>query len=614
MSAYDRAARCTPRAARPRPRPCASANPRLALPPCAASSARPSLPSLSPAPSPARLRRPSTKSAWRGAFSSASPAWTFELAFKAQLDRDADAAEKCFWISFEDFLCHFQSLYVCRTWDDTKPGWRHTVAAGAWQGPTAQGLREDVHLNPQFSLELQAPTSLILTLKHFAPAQPPAALYVVSRAAENSVRLDLAHYEALAERQQAVREEQLDLAVEAAARAREVNSQAQIADFGATFRLPARGQAAVDLILQSPGLRTPGSGARTPTLTSRSASKASLFKAGAPPKAPATPSARATTAAGAGAGAAAGAGGADEQRAPPPPKSSIGRESGSSCSPWDAGAEAPLLPATDGRVYGLTASNVVATSGAPASGDLRVFVNLPPGRYTVLCAARDKGAEGAFGLSVHATSSVVVSQLWPPTITEAGIAPARVFPPTRRLDDISEDDDEDEDGGGSGGSGGDAAGSGASGGAFGAALAAAGRGALAALRSLGFVDGNSNSAVEGFRRAEVSAFVAASNRYRRATEGALVDARAAFLKTGVPRTPDGKLLFEHRVFTAANGAAPEVDAFAAPPPEAAAAASPTTAEEEGAGGEEEEEEGASEGGEGDEGEEEDEEEQGDENV
>ena len=70
-----------------------------------------------------RLREPpSTTSEWRGAFCRSSPAWTFELVFAASYSQEDDLRDKCFWMHFDDFLNHFQSLYVCRTFDDTRPG------------------------------------------------------------------------------------------------------------------------------------------------------------------------------------------------------------------------------------------------------------------------------------------------------------------------------------------------------------------------------------------------------------------------------------------------------------------------------------------------------------
>ena len=456
-----------------------------------------------------------------------------------------------------------------------------------------------MHLNPQFSLELQAPTSLSLTLKQLpaaegAPASAhAAALYIVSRSAENDVRLDLAHYEALAEQRAVQHEERLDRAIATAAREREVNSQAQIADFGATFRLPARGQAAVDLILQSPSLRSPGasSPAPRPARSASRAASATLFKAASSPGGALASGgggggegggSGGVTGGGGDAAAAAASFGARSLRDEAIAHSALGRESGASCSPWDAGAEAPLLAFTDGRVYGLTSSNVAATSGAPSSADLRVFASLQPGRYTVLCATQDKGAEGAFGLSIQATSSVSVTQLWPPTVSEGAISAAREFPETRRAEDVDEDEDEDVGdaaGGAAGGSGGGLRARGG-GGLFAAAVAAAGRRIAAASRlvvraqrALGLGDGHSSDMIESLKTHEATDFVRASNAYARAQDAALAAARAAFTRTGVPRTKEGTLLFDHRVFAASDGSAPEVDVISVAP-EAAAAEAP----------------------------------------
>lgn len=93
----------------------------------------------------------------------------------------------------------------------------------------------------------------------------------------------------------------------------------------------------------------------------------------------------------------------------------LGRETGSNLSLWDASATNPLIECEDDRVFALTSSNVVATSGKPVSKrTIELTAMLKPGKYTILAATAFPTQEGAFTLSIEATSPYKVRQIWPP--------------------------------------------------------------------------------------------------------------------------------------------------------------------------------------------------------
>jgi hypothetical protein len=95
--------------------------------------------------------------------------------------------------------------------------------------------------------------------------------------------------------------------------------------------------------------------------------------------------------------------------------SGLGREHGAALSVYETGAMLPFFDATDGRVYALTASNVMATSGAPeAARSITLHAHLDPGTYVLLAAPQHTGQEAGFGLFIESTEACVVQQLWPP--------------------------------------------------------------------------------------------------------------------------------------------------------------------------------------------------------
>ena len=93
----------------------------------------------------------------------------------------------------------------------------------------------------------------------------------------------------------------------------------------------------------------------------------------------------------------------------------LGREHGTSLSTFETDTDFPLFDATDGRVYALTASNLVATSGSPnALPCIVLHAHLEPGTYVILAATERPGQEAGFGLTIESTETLVTQQLWPP--------------------------------------------------------------------------------------------------------------------------------------------------------------------------------------------------------
>ena len=104
---------------------------------------------------------------WKGDFSDNSPMWTKRLKKKLGWQQTDDGT---FWMSFDDFIIAFRSLFVCRYLDPKK--WVHNKASGWWRDAdeTAAGSPGfhnpdcSVNKNPQFSIRVDRPTELIITV------------------------------------------------------------------------------------------------------------------------------------------------------------------------------------------------------------------------------------------------------------------------------------------------------------------------------------------------------------------------------------------------------------------------------------------------------------------
>jgi hypothetical protein len=135
-----------------------------------------------------KLRNPPGDHAeWRGDWGDLSPLWNRRLKHKLGWTDDDD---NTFWMSFDDFCNAFRSLYLCKRLDSKR--WPSIKIDHTWsvEDGTAVGLPSkhnpacDVELNPQFSLKIDRPTEVCITLSQVDPeglANPevhPVAFYI----------------------------------------------------------------------------------------------------------------------------------------------------------------------------------------------------------------------------------------------------------------------------------------------------------------------------------------------------------------------------------------------------------------------------------------------------
>ena len=86
---------------------------------------------------------------WRGAYSDSDPIWdTMSKNEKERLGY-TELKDGTWWMSFQDLLCEFDELSVCRLMD----GFQVHHVVGHWRNNTASG-RNAAHLSPQFHLHL----------------------------------------------------------------------------------------------------------------------------------------------------------------------------------------------------------------------------------------------------------------------------------------------------------------------------------------------------------------------------------------------------------------------------------------------------------------------------
>ncbi|CCI46915.1 unnamed protein product [Albugo candida] len=126
---------------------------------------------------------------WKGDWSDSSRFWTRRL--RRILKYTPDVQDNKFWISFDDFCHAFRSLYVCRYYEPAKwptitiqGGWRSNDSAGGL--PTKHNAKCEITKNPQFSLQLDRPTEVIIHVTQIDPSGiaavdvQPFAIYVVT--------------------------------------------------------------------------------------------------------------------------------------------------------------------------------------------------------------------------------------------------------------------------------------------------------------------------------------------------------------------------------------------------------------------------------------------------
>lgn len=112
-------------------------------------------------------------SSFRGLWSNSSPSWTSSL--RNKLLRDLEP--KAFWISFDEFCCAFDSLYICHYYSENSNRWQKYLLSGEWtrahtrcQENTAAGLPSlhnpgcEVERNPQYSVIVHRPSTLRISI------------------------------------------------------------------------------------------------------------------------------------------------------------------------------------------------------------------------------------------------------------------------------------------------------------------------------------------------------------------------------------------------------------------------------------------------------------------
>jgi len=109
-----------------------------------------------------QLRNPWGRKEWQGDFGDKSDKWTNRLKGLVQY-KDLD--DGTFWMEFNDFVLHFEDIYVCRFFEE--PQW-YSIAPiqGEWKGKTAGGCTnfDTCKTSPQYFLTINKQTSIVITL------------------------------------------------------------------------------------------------------------------------------------------------------------------------------------------------------------------------------------------------------------------------------------------------------------------------------------------------------------------------------------------------------------------------------------------------------------------
>jgi len=74
-------------------------------------------------------------------------------------------ADGIFWMSFEDFVYHYDTVYLCRIFQSDD--WHTASCPGEWIGDSAAGCGNFDHfnLNPQYRLTLKEKADVVVTLR-----------------------------------------------------------------------------------------------------------------------------------------------------------------------------------------------------------------------------------------------------------------------------------------------------------------------------------------------------------------------------------------------------------------------------------------------------------------
>ncbi|KAJ6250206.1 calpain [Anaeramoeba flamelloides] len=109
-----------------------------------------------------KLSNPWGDTEWKGDWSDKSFLWTKRMKQKLNW---VDEDDGCFWMSYEDFTKNYKNLYVCKIFDENK--WHTKTIKDKWEGESAGGcvnFEETTHKNPQYSLKIDKPTHVYITL------------------------------------------------------------------------------------------------------------------------------------------------------------------------------------------------------------------------------------------------------------------------------------------------------------------------------------------------------------------------------------------------------------------------------------------------------------------
>jgi hypothetical protein len=110
-----------------------------------------------------QLRNPWGRKEWNGDWSDDSKLWTRRMIAKLNFVKSNDGA---FWMSWQDFVVHFEDIYICRFFDKKQWVWQKSLE-GEWKGVTAGGCTNcySVQNSPQYELKLlHHNTDVVITL------------------------------------------------------------------------------------------------------------------------------------------------------------------------------------------------------------------------------------------------------------------------------------------------------------------------------------------------------------------------------------------------------------------------------------------------------------------